>query len=502
MSNSTRFFFRHLRDGKSLRNNPLTWLALGEAAGALTQPLLVRALRDRLSSLVSLICARPAFASKPERAQRLEQIFHRHILGGEHWSSLAAALAVSRRQFFRERKLLCDELCASLQLGPLAAESSVLVQPGPEQLALNRAYLAMAAGDLESADQFLEDLCQSLPPGRARWKALLLSANCALQRLRFERAATRCDLASAEADGFETFEERASGSADVNLTRSLYYFELSDYSQANVEIVQAQRTLSRLQTPPDASHSELLRALMVRQAELAIHLGDLSRALELVRRCKYSSRANGAVPEGAFDFASVEAATESFAGRFDSALALLDEAFASAQRLGFNSQVLRFAIERAWLKRVINPGDGLRLARELAILADSLHVPSLTVEAALFCAGNETPRSAFEYATQARAAVPLRSMTMMRAVHLQALASFKLGRVVDALDLADEVEKLSERQHNNRMRACSLALMAHINLKNGNAKAGLVLKRNAAELLRLYGAAGERSVYAEWAQTS
>lgn len=501
MSNSRRFFFRHLRDGKSLRNNPLTWLALGEAAGALAQPLLVRALQDRLSSLVSLICERPAFASKPERAQRLQQIFRRHILGGEHWSSLAAALAVSRRQFFRERKLLCDELCASLQLGPPPAESSVLVQPSPEQLALNRAYLAMAAGDLESAERFLKDLCQSLPPGRARRKALSLSANCALQRLRFEDAAARCDLACAEADVLETFEERATASADVNLTRSLYYFELSDYSRANLEVVHAQRTLSRLQSPPDAC-AELLRALMVRQAELAIHLGDLNRALELVRRCKYSSRTNGAVPESAFDFASVEAATESFAGRFDSALALLDEAFASAQRLGFNSQVLRFAIERAWLKRVINPRDGLRLARELAILADTLHVPSLTVEAALFCAGHETARSAFEYATRARAAVPQRSMTMMRAVHLQALASFKLGRVVDALDLADEVERLSERQHNNRMRACSIALMAHINLKNGNAKAGLVLKRNAAELLRLYGAAGERSVYMEWAQTS
>jgi hypothetical protein len=501
MPDNRRSFFRHLRDGKSLRENPLTWLAIGEAAGVLPELLLVRELHDRLSHLVDGICAGPMLASKTERARRIRAIFARHILGGEHWSSIAAELFVSRRQFFRERRFLCDELSAVLQLGPLPAASNVIVQPSREQFVLNEAYLAVEAGNLESADRIAGELCASLPAGDTRFRALLLAADCAMRRLRFDDAAVRFERASAEANLLTGFDDRAIGSARVNLTRSLYYFLLSDYDRANSGLASARRALSHLEASRDARRSELLRAILVAQAELALHVGDLGSAVEHVRHCKYATGSNDAGSEVTFDLASIEAATESFAGRFESALMLLEKAYASAQRLGFNHQVLRMAIERAWVTTMANPGEGLQLARTIAGMAETLHVPYLSLEAALFCAANEQPAAAMDYATKARACAPARSIALPRAIQAQANASFRLGRVADAFDLAVEAENLSERAGNNRMRACSLAFMARVKLKTGDRKAALILKNNADELLRLYAGAGQRNVYANSAQS-
>jgi hypothetical protein len=257
----------------------------------------------------------------------------------------------------------------------------------------------------------------------------------------------------------------------------------------------AERSLSRLEALPTARRSELLRAILVRRAELAIHVGDLGGALEHVRRCKYAAGPNSPVSEITFDLASIESATESFAGRFESALTLLQEAYVAAQRLGFNRQVARLAIERAWVKSIVNPREGSQLARNVAAMAETLQVPYLMLEADLFCAANERAAAAMERATKARTAAPPSTIALTRAIHAQAVASFKLGRLADAFDLSLEVEQLSERVGNHRMRACSLAFMARIELKSANGKAALKLRNNAEELLRLYGAAGERRIY-------
>jgi hypothetical protein len=219
---TTRFFFRHLRDGRSLRNHPLTWLAIGAAAGAMPQPLLVRALRDRLRTLVGQICAGLACASNVPRAHRLQQIFERHILGGEHWSSLLNELFVSRRQFFRERRFLCDELCALLQLGPQPPVAAEPAQPSREHLLYNEAHLAFEAGNLDSAERILTDLCAWLPTRDLRTKALVLAAECAMDRLRLEVAATTCTLATSAARSLTGFDDRAIGLARVNVARSRY----------------------------------------------------------------------------------------------------------------------------------------------------------------------------------------------------------------------------------------------------------------------------------------
>lgn len=74
--------------------------------------------------------------------------------------------------------------------------------------------------------------------------------------------------------------------------------------------------------------------------------------------------------------------------------------------------------------------------------------------------------------------------------------------MADALDLATEVEALSDRLDNNRMRAASLALQARINLLGRNPRAATTLKLKAEELLRQYAAASERNTFAEWTQSS
>jgi tetratricopeptide (TPR) repeat protein len=495
-------FFRHLREGQLLRENALTWLAVGEAARTLPPPLLVRAVHDRLSELVAQICTAPTYLSRPERARRLREIFRRHVLGGEHWSILTAELFISRREFFRVRKLLCNELCKLLQLGPQLPTSAAIVQPSRDQLVYNEAYLALEAGNIELSERILETLCASSPSGDLHSRALLLAADCAMERLRFDTAAALCSLAFEAARVLTDFDDRMIASARVSVARSRYYMLVSDYHRANQEIDAALSGLSRLSCLPDPRRCELMKVILARQAELAIHVGDFNRALEHVHRAKYTTGPNVAASEATFDLAASEAATETFSGHFQNALLLLEEALASAERLGFNRQIARLSIEHAWVECSADSSRGRLLAPRVAALAEAVRVPALTLEASLFCAVNERPKAAITYASRARYASPPSSLSAARATAALAVACYDLGRLADALDLAREVEKLSDALDNNRIRACSLALMARVELKARNRKSAKTLKNDAEELLRRHAALSERNTFAEWTQSS
>lgn len=492
-----RFFFRHLRNGNGLRKHPLTLLALGAAAQILPDALLVRTLHDRLRTLACQVYARPTFARNAARAQRLKQIFERHLLRGEHWSSLAAELSISRRQFFRERRVLCDELGALLQLDHQRSAPTVAVRPTREQLAYNEAFLAFQAGNLESALGTIADLCAWLPPGELRSKAFVLAAECAVDRLRFEDASSNCALALNAIVGIENSDDRAIGAARVHLTSSRRHFYLSDYRNADLQVKSAQRGLSRVPLS-DERRSEQMKALSVRAAEIAIHVGAFDAALELVSWLRYSASPNDAASEFSFDLASLEAAIEVVAGRFQNALQLFEEARARAERLKFNRQVVRCHIEHAWAAIHIDVTPRALLAEQLAVLAQAVRVPYLALECWLFSAANGAPAVALEHSAKARRMSPPRSMLAARAVHAQAVAAHRLGRIADAFDLATEAEQLAEQLDNNRLRAWSLVLMAKIRLATHDRKRAAMLKRDAEEFLRLYGTASERKAFDQW----
>lgn len=492
-----RFFFRHLCNGKDLRKHPLTLLALGASACDLQDTLLVRALHERLRALLSRLLGKHAFADTM-RVQRLKQIFERHLIRGQHWSSVASELSISRRQFFRERKLLCDDLTLVLQLGPQDAVTTVSLQPTRDQLAYNEAFLAFEAGNLDSALRTIADLCAWLTPGELRSKAFVLAAECAMDRLRFGDAASNCALASNSIVGIESAEDRAIASARVHVARSRYHLYMSDYQQAHAQVTSATRGLARVSLS-DERRSEQMKALLVRTAEIAIHVGAFDAALEHVRCLKYCSNPNDAATEFDFDLASLEAATEVIAGRFQSAAQLLAEACTRAERLKFNRQVVRHHIERAWAETHIDASRRALLAQKMAALAQAAPIPYLALECRLFSAANEAPATALESAAAARRMSPTRTMLEARATHAQAEASFRLGHVADAFDLAGEVQHASHRLGNNRLRAWSMVLMAKIGMATRDRK-GAQLKRDAEEFLRLYGTASERRDFALWAQ--
>jgi hypothetical protein len=491
-----RYFFRHLRNGNDLRKHPLTLLALGAAAQILPDALLVRTLHDRLRELVSQVYARPTFARNAARAQRLKQIFERHLLRGDHWSSLAAELSISRRQFFRERRALCDELGALLQLDPQHSAPAVAVQLTREQLAYNEAFLAFEAGNLESALRTITDLCVWLPPGELRSRAFVLAAECAVDRLRFEDASSNCALASNATAGIENSDDRAIGAARVHLTRSRCHLYLSDYRNADLQVKSATRGLSRVSLS-DERRSEQMKALSVRAAEIAIHIGAFDAALEQVSWLRYSTNPNDAASEFSFDLASLEAAIEVVAGRFQNALQSLEEARLRAERLKFNRQVVRFHIEHAWAAIHVDVSSRALLAQHLAMLAQAVRIPYLALECWLFSAANDAPAAALEHSAKARRMSPPSSMLAARAVLAQAVAAHRLGRTADAFDLAAELEHLAERLDNNRLRAWSLMLMAKIRLTTYDRKRAAGLKRDAEEFLRLYGTASERNAFAQ-----
>lgn len=239
---------------------------------------------------------------------------------------------------------------------------------------------------------------------------------------------------------------------------------------------------------------DLMQTIPIRRAQLAIHVGDSSRAIERVHHLKYAVGRSAAISEVTFEVASLECSADAFAGRFQSALAKLAEPLSAAWRLGFNRQVVELAIERARTEVMVVRNRGLLLAPEIAA---PFILPELMLEASLFCAGTETPVKAVEHATKARSISPSNSTWAMRAMLAQAGACLKLGRLADARGLATEVEKLSVLLGNNRRHACSLALISQVKQKCGDTKQATRLKNEAQDLLRLYAAASERRKFAE-----
>jgi hypothetical protein len=253
----------------------------------------------------------------------------------------------------------------------------------------------------------------------------------------------------------------------------------------------------------DERRSEQMKALSVRAAEIAIHIGDFEAALGHVRWLKYSVGPNDTASEFSFDLASAEAATEVAAGRYQNALRLLNEASARAERLKFNRQMVRYHIEHAWAAIHTDLSRRTVLARKLAALAPVARVPYLALECWLFAAANdEAPTTALEHAAKARTMSPPRSMLAARAIYAQAAAALRLHRNADAFDLTSEVDQLSGQLDNKRLRAWSLALMAKIRASLRDRKGAAVLKRDAEEFLRLYGTASERNNFAQWARTT
>jgi tetratricopeptide (TPR) repeat protein len=302
-------------------------------------------------------------------------IFNRHILRTEHWSVIASELFVSRRQFFRERRLLCDKLCSLLEAGSQSPSNTIFAQPTPEDLVYNDAALAYQSGNPNVADRILGELSALLPSGELRARALTLAAECAYDGLLFEVVLARCALAERAAAEIADFETRALASARVSLTRTRYFLGQADYDRARLEMEAALHKLSELSPPSDGRRSDLMRAILVRQAEIAIHMGDFRGALERIHRAKYALGQSGEASEATFDLASIEALMDTFAGRHQSALTTLTEASSLAQRLGFNRQILKLAVERAWYEFMVDRSRGRILAEQIAGLADAIRVP-------------------------------------------------------------------------------------------------------------------------------
>lgn len=425
-------------------------------------------------------------------------IFNRHILRTEHWSTIASELFVSRRQFFRERRLLCDKLCLLLEAGSQSVSNTTLVQPAPEDLVYNDAALAYQSGHPNVADRILAELSVLASSGELRAKALTLAAECAYDGLLFDVVLARCALAERAAAEIADFETRALASARVSLTRTRYFLGQADYDRARLEMEGALHKLSELSPPSDHRRSDLMQAILARQAEIAIHMGDFRGALERIHRAKYALGGNGEASEATFDLASIEALMDTFAGRHQSALTTLTEAASLAQRLGFNRQIVKLAVERAWYEFMVDRTCGRALAKQLAGLADAVRIPELKLDATLFCAANESPVQALEDGAKALAMAPRDSLWAARAILSQADACFRLGRIADAWSLAVEGERLAGRLGNHRVHAWSLVLMARIKLKCGDKKLAMALKSNAEQLVRFYASAPERSRFEEF----
>jgi tetratricopeptide (TPR) repeat protein len=171
LSTAGSHLFRHVGNVRELKRNPLVqrYLLLGRLSDS-TDVDVLNVVRDRL-----LAAARACRAADIASGRRLDAArclpIVAGIVSGKPVARVMSELGISRRQYYRERRAVCDRIVTILTT-PLASASATV---GDDRLHLQirRASSLIAQGVAARARALMEDAAVSGPPGALKVEALL-----------------------------------------------------------------------------------------------------------------------------------------------------------------------------------------------------------------------------------------------------------------------------------------------------------------------------------------
>jgi tetratricopeptide (TPR) repeat protein len=163
---AARHLFRHITDIKSLRYNPLVRAMQVGAESKGADHAVLLAVHARILKEARALCKDYAAAGSQMRAHRQYAIAVA-LCDGEAVANTAARLGLSRRQYYRERRIICLRISRALvQASPGRATRFEISDP--LRLLLARAEALLDQGFAGRAVGLLDEARASLPEGIAR----------------------------------------------------------------------------------------------------------------------------------------------------------------------------------------------------------------------------------------------------------------------------------------------------------------------------------------------
>ena len=467
---AAQHLLRHIGDPVALGRNPLVSSLFGQGDGA---RLSVDA-TNRVEALI-LECAerlRADGSAEPgrERRERQYQILLRCDLRGESHAAVAAALALSRRQFYRERREASEYLARFLTdyvrrqtLRPRG------VTVDPFALEFSRGKALRLAGEPERAESVLRALTLS-DAGIERkidpWCALidlLISDN-------------RVDAAEAEMLSAETMLHSANGiprsvvdeqQARIDMERAWYLWSQGLARETAAIDERSEGVVTRMSRSTRADAHEFYVMTRLRQIQTGLMSGTVDRAAVEIDQLRAFIATADDVPLSVQIFYLIISGSvkDHMPGGSDEAFARLNDALVLAQRHGLTELVIETMSQltsNAQLRG--DPTTALRYIHEALPLAERYALPSqrgmLLNVAAITETGLGNHRAAVQFASQAREVLAPNSLERIYSNLAEAQARLSIRDFEPAAAAASDAHLAAGRIVSDRLAGTALRLLA------------------------------------------
>jgi hypothetical protein len=344
---AAQHLLRHLDDPSALRRNPLVAPLFDQGEGS------SRVSVDAMNRITSLIraCAEQirAEATGPretrENRERQYQILVRCDLGREPHTAVAADLALSRRQFYRERREASQHLArfiAAFVQERVARPHAITIDRFA--LELSRAKALRLAGEAATSERVLRDLVAS-DDGFARkvepWCGLidiLVNANRIAEA---EQELLRVQTGLAGAPGLGRTASTHS-KARIEMQLASYLLFQGRMREAMSLDARAEGIVSGMGRSPSPEAREFFVTTRIRQAVCGVMSGTVDRARVSMEEARVTLASADDLPLALrINFLLVYGTVRYHAaGGMDETLALFSEALALAQRHGLIELVI------------------------------------------------------------------------------------------------------------------------------------------------------------------
>jgi hypothetical protein len=469
---ATQHLLRHLDDPVALGRNPLVTSLFdrSEAASRLSADAM-----NRIHGLIRK-CAERLRADTPstpegrERRERQYQILVRCDLSREPHASVAADLALSRRQFYRERREASDYLAHFLAdaVRERAARPHA-VSVDPFALELSRAKALRLAGAADRAEVVLRDLIRSAA-GPAQqiepWCALVdILINCN----RTDEAEVELDLARTalrERNGMpRSLLVQLRARLDMQHASYLWFQGLTrETAELDARTVGVVTRMSQLTNPQ--AH-EFFVTTRLRQVQCELMAGSIDRARVDIDQIRTFLTSVDDVPLSVriFYLITLGNVRGHTPGAADEVSGLLGEALALAQRHGLIELVIEAMSQLSSNAQL--RGDhaaGMRYIYDVLPIAERFALPSqhgmLLNVAAISEASLGHHDKAVELAGQARGVLAPNSLESIYSRLAEAQARLSTSGFALAADVAREAYDAAGRIQSDRLAGTALRFLA------------------------------------------
>lgn len=289
---SVRRLLRRLNDPDELRTNTVVSRYFGDAErAAVSRGLFERTIvaRIRAAVVTAVEGLKEPHAGAQSRSARQRAIVSRCDLRGEKHETVARALGISRREFYRERRRAFERLGSALEREFSMPIGPVRIRPSELELRLQYATSLHLVGRFDAALGELEMLGAQDRSPHERIRPLCYGVEIACDAGNTAPARLLLDAARAALDVIGGERAPALCRAQVAIANGILAWRTGDPDAALRAYESAARTLRTTAEPNDQSALETLAISRLRTADVLSEIGRPDEALTALGEARWVS---------------------------------------------------------------------------------------------------------------------------------------------------------------------------------------------------------------------